>query len=46
MDKENSFGKLPEGVDEEQAKAMKKMGDAMQAQMRQEQNKKVRTSNS
>ena len=30
MDKENSFGKLPEGVDEEQAKAMKKMGDAMQ----------------
>ena len=26
MDKENSFGKLPEGVDEEQAKAMKKMG--------------------
>ena len=42
MDKENSFGKLPEGVDEEQAKAMKKMGDAMQAQMRQEQNKKVK----
>lgn len=43
MDKENSFGKLPEGVDEEQAKAMKKMGDAMQAQMRQEQNKKVKS---
>lgn len=43
MDKENSFGKLPEGMDEEQAKAMKKMGDAMQTQIRQEQNKKVKS---
>ena len=42
MEKEKNILQIPEDVDEEQLKAMKKMGDAMQAQMRQEQLKKVK----